>query len=174
MAFERCCICTTFTSAIHWHHTIPRALGGEDSIQIPLCGDCHTTLHSKADAHFAFIKNGKKRPMVKYWSKFEDEERAEPWFKVLLASMLDPPVQTEDKLVLLPSIKVDMNLKAAIDVLKLDLKGQGITNLSQVIEFCIKNTLKQKGIPHDKKDPSNRHYKQNENSKNSDRFSKVW
>lgn len=172
--FDTCCICTTQTTAIHWHHTIPRALGGEDSIQIPLCGDCHTTLHKKADAHLAYMKNQKRLPLDRYWSKLEDEQRAEPWFKILLASMLNPPVEQEDKLTLLPSIKVGSQLRVAIDVLKQDLKGEGITSLSKLLLYCIKYTLKQKGIPYDNKNPGHRHNKQNEKQKNSNRLFKMW
>jgi hypothetical protein len=143
--FTRCCICLQLTRAIHWHHTIPRSLGGEDGLQIPLDGDCHTALHSKADAVVSMIRNpGKKHKLGQYWSKSDDEQRAETWLRILVDSMLTPPVSGDNLPVLLPQRRVSKSIRFALDLLKRDLPG--VTNLGQVLEYCIIFTLKSKGL----------------------------
>lgn len=143
--FTRCCICHKLTRAIHWHHTVPRALGGTDSLQIPLDGDCHTALHSKADAVVSMIRNpGKKHKLGQFWSSADDEQRAETWLRILVDSMLTPPVSEDNLPVLLPQKRVSKSVRFALDLLKRDLPG--VTNLGQVLEYCIIFTLKSKGL----------------------------
>lgn len=141
--FTICCICFARTTAIHYHHTVPQALGGEDSLQIPICGDCHTTLHSKGDACVAFLKGNRTEPVGNFWHKQDDELRAEPYLQILVNAMLNPPVTTKDKMVKVQPPKVDMITRAALDLLKIDLPG--VTNLTQTIDYCIQYTLQSKG-----------------------------
>ena len=140
-----CTICTNYTNGLNWHHTIPQSLGGELSKQIPLCGTCHEILHKKADAFKACISKGTSVPEDPFWLKPQDEERAEYWFKVLLAALLNPPQNAEDKMTLLPSLKVDTLTRESLTVLKEDM---GFTNITQVLEYCIKTTLNNVGLDH--------------------------
>lgn len=140
-----CTICTHFTTGLNWHHTIPQSLGGEHSKQIPLCGTCHEILHKKADAFKACIIKGKPQPEEPFWLLPQDEERAEYWFRVLLAALLNPPQDLVDKMTLLPSLKVDTITRSSLNVLKDD---KGLTNMTQVLEYCIKTTLENLGLEH--------------------------
>lgn len=140
----RCCICHKLTRNIHWHHTTPRSLGGEESLQIPLDGDCHTTLHAKANAVISRLSGGRKKPVGDFWTDPETERRAEPWLKILIEAMLNPPVVPGQKEILLPMIKVDVDTRFALELLKRDTPG--MTNMSQVLRFCIEYTLRNKGI----------------------------
>lgn len=142
--FQRCLICQKLSSAIHMHHTIPQALGGESSLQIPLDGDCHTTLHAKASACVSFNKGNRKKRPGSFWANPEHELNAEPWVNILVRAMMNPPRGSDEKLTLLPSIKVDAERRVALDCLKQDL--QGISNMSQVLKFCIDFTLMSKGL----------------------------
>lgn len=145
--FTRCIICNQLTRAIHWHHTVPRALGGVDSLQIPIDGNCHTALHAKADATVALLAGNRKDAVGNFWSDGSDL-RAEPWLRILVDAMLNPPVSPEDKQVLLPSISVGRELRFALDLLKRDLPG--VTNLGQVLLYCVNFTLNRKGYNHEK------------------------
>lgn len=140
-----CTICTLYTTGLNWHHTIPRSLGGEHSKQIPLCGTCHEILHKKADAHKACISKGTSVPEDPFWLNPQDEERAEYWFRVLLSALLNPPQDVEDKMILLPSLKVDPLTRGSLNVLKDDA---GLNNITQVLEYCIKTTLENLGLDH--------------------------
>ena len=95
--FTRCCICFEWTRNIHWHHTTPRALGGEHSLQIPIDGDCHTTLHAKSEAVVSFLKGNRQEQPGRFWADKNSEQRAQPYLEILVNSMLNPPVSTEDK-----------------------------------------------------------------------------
>lgn len=165
--FTRCCISLEFTRAIQWHHTIPQALGGEDSLQIPLDADSHSTLHSKADAVVAFLKGNRKNPIGNYWDCEEKERRADPWLKILVEAMLDPPVETDEKLIRLGAPKVDVFTRAQLDLLKRDLPG--VTNLMQVQNYCIQFTLQSKGYKDGK---TNR--QSASSSGNNNRTSNLW
>ncbi|MEG0374176.1 MAG: hypothetical protein RR672_00965 [Raoultibacter sp.] len=152
----RCIICGKFTRAIHYHHTVPRSLGGEESLQIPIDGDCHTTLHAKAEAVVARLAGNRKEPVGSFWDDPETEQRAEIWLGILVQAMLNPPVQPGQKEVLLPMIKVDMQTRHALELLKRDTPG--ITNMSQVLRYCIETTLKVKGLKNGKSESTHSGY----------------
>lgn len=143
----RCCICGCLTKNIHWHHTIPRSCGGEDSLQIPLDGNCHTTLHAKADAIVSKLHGRRRDPIGAYWPEIASEQRAEVWLRILVDALMFPPVEIGQKEILLPMIKVDVETRLQLDMLKRDLPG--ITNMSQVLRFCIEHTLRNRGLKND-------------------------
>lgn len=147
----RCCICTKFTRSIHWHHTIPQACGGAESLQIPLCGDCHTQLHSKASAIVARIHGHRKTKLGAYWANPMHEGYAEPWLQILVNAILVPPAG-EGKMVLLPSQRVKLDLRYGLELLKRDLGNISVAN---AIMYCIKFTLNSKGIKYEQHDKSN-------------------
>jgi hypothetical protein len=141
--FEQCCICGNFFKNINWHHTIPRSCGGHESLQIPLDGSCHTTLHAKADAVVARIGAKKSGPLQKFWSDETAERRAEVWLKILVDALLRPPVSSNAKMTLLPMVHADPATRQGLELLKKDLAG--ITNMEQTLLFCINFTLSSKG-----------------------------
>ncbi|QYW03299.1 hypothetical protein pEaSNUABM14_00340 [Erwinia phage pEa_SNUABM_14] len=147
-ALTRCIICGQFSRAIHYHHTVPRSLGGEHSLQIPIDGNCHTTLHAKAEAVVARLAGNRKQPIGQFWDDPDAEQRAEMWLTILVDAMLNPPVQPGQKEVLLPMIKVDLETRHALELLKRDTPG--ITNMGQVLRYCIETTLKVKGLKNGK------------------------
>lgn len=165
--FTRCCICFEFSKAINWHHTIPQSHGGVDSLQIPLDGNCHTTLHSKADAIVSYLVGNRKDPIGNYWDNEESERRADPWLKILVEALLEPPITADQKLIRLGSPKVDLETRAQLDLLKQDLPG--VTNLMQVQLYCLHYTLQNKGYKDGK---INQHSSTSE--RNSNRASHLW
>lgn len=149
--FTRCLICGNFTKTIHWHHTIPQACGGVDSLQIPLDGDCHTQLHAKASAVVASIHGNRKTKIGSYWQNPMHEQYAEPWIQILVSAMLVPPAG-EDKLVLLPSLRVKQELRYGLELLKREFGNISVAN---ALLYCIQFTLKQKGIVYEQQHKSN-------------------
>lgn len=141
--FTKCCICHQWTRNIHWHHTTPQALGGKDSLQIPIDGDCHTTLHAKADAAASFLRGNRNEPPGRYWDSWESEQRAQPYLEILVSSLLNPPISDGEKRIKLANPEVDLPTRELLDRLKKDLPG--VTNMSQVIDYCIHYTLRTKG-----------------------------
>lgn len=166
----QCCICHTWTRTIHYHHTIPRSLGGEDSLQIPLDADCHNNLHAKADAIVASLRTGTKKPLPRFWADPRAEARAEQWLQILIHAMLNPPVAAGDKMTLLPMIKVDGATRQGLDLLKKDLPG--VSNLEQVLQFCINYTLQSRGYKNDKSKDSDS--KGRKNKTNHSRTPNLW
>ncbi|WOL24580.1 hypothetical protein fHeYen902_234 [Yersinia phage fHe-Yen9-02] len=144
----RCCICKKLTRSIHWHHTVPRSLGGEHSLQIPIDGDCHTTLHAKSEAVVGRLNGKRKKPVGEFWADVYSEQAAEPWLRILVDAMLNPPVDASQKTILLPSISVDVTTRHALELLKRDTPG--ITSMSQVLRYCVDTVLKQRGLKDDR------------------------
>jgi hypothetical protein len=146
---ELCCICMNWFANIHWHHTIPRSLGGSDSLQIPIDGACHTTLHAHADAIVARIGAKNPKPLRKFWADPETELRAKTWLEILVKALLSPPVSSNAKMTLLPMVHADPATRQGLELLKKDLPG--ITNMEQTILYCINHTLRSKGLKNDNK-----------------------
>lgn len=141
-----CTICHCQTTAIEWHHTVPQALGGKDSLQIPLCSDCHTTLHKKALAVFSVVAGQSKKVTKTFWLDPAAERNAEQFVVLIVNALLNPPDSTAKTYKMV--VEVNTDLHEGLKLLKLDLKGIGISNLSQAILYCIKQTLQKKGLYH--------------------------
>lgn len=150
--FTRCCICYEWSRNIHWHHTTPRALGGEDSLQIPIDGDCHTTLHAKSEAVVKYLNGNGEHP-GRFWDKWESEQRAQPYLEILVSAMLDPPVSEGNKRIKLGQPEVDLVTREKLNKLKQDLPG--VTNIMQTLMFCINYTLKNEGYTNEEQPNSN-------------------
>lgn len=146
--FEQCCICLKWFKNIHWHHTTPRSLGGEDSLQIPIDGSCHTTLHAKSEAVVARIGAKRSDPIKAFWSDPAVEQRADVWLKILVDALLRPPVSADVKMTLLPMVHADPATRNGLELLKKDLPG--ITNMEQTVLYCINYTLSSKGYKNGK------------------------
>ena len=118
---DPCEICLSNYSIMHSHHTIPRSRGGENSKQIILCPTCHNLLHSWAYHLVSKNPNGTKQ----FFVNFEQIERAQPYLKILVESLLKPvpegvqhPIQlriSDEDYNLFKMLCSDMN-KSQIDV----------------------------------------------------------
>ena len=136
-------------------------------MQIPLCGGCHNTLHSKSEAIVSYLVGNRKEPVGNYWDKEESERRADPWVKIVVEALLEPPIESSDKLIRLGSPKVDLETRAELDLLKQDLPG--VTNLMQVQLYCLHYTLQNKGYKDGK---INQH--SSTSQRNTNRASDLW
>lgn len=136
-----CVICTEFCNALNWHHTIPVALGGEESLQIPLCPTCHDTLHAYSEAIVAKIRTGRKIKRI-YWKSSIEEDNSKPYLEILVKSILYPPVAPENKETKVMA-KLEYDLHRGLQLLKMD---ENLGNLSTALKYCIAYTLKNKGI----------------------------
>ena len=79
------------------------------------------------------------------------EGYAEPWLQILVNAILVPPAG-EDKMVLLPSQRVKLDLRYGLELLKRDLGNISVAN---AIMYFIKFTLNSKGIKYEQHDKSN-------------------
>lgn len=140
----QCLICTKHTTAIHMHHTVPRSMGGEDSLQIPLCGDCHTILHAHANGIVSNVR-GKKKVHKNYWQTERQSSNASPFLEILVRAILNPPEHLE-KQWLLPMLRVPASLRQSIQLLKQDI---GTKSLETTLMFCIQYTLYNRGLIQD-------------------------
>ena len=157
-----CTICREQTDAVHWHHTIPQALGGVDSLQIPLCADCHNILHAKALAVFSMI-NGKSKKIEKsFWRDPAVERNAEQFVIMIVEAMLNPPDSSRKTYKVV--VEVDADLHNGLKLLKQDTPG--VTSISGAIRFCIKQILTNKGLYHEseQQNPNSNSRTQNKNS----------
>jgi hypothetical protein len=135
-----CTICTRHFSALHWHHTVPQALGGKDSLQIPLCGSCHTQLHAHAEGIVARQRTGRKVKRT-YWSNPEEETRARPYIEILVTSILNASSSLAGKVFVVQS-RIPAEVHRALHLYKMD---SGLGNLDQALLLCLCETLKKKG-----------------------------
>lgn len=137
-----CIICFSQLN-IQYHHTIPRSRGGEDSLQIPLCSNCHSSIHFNALSIVSKINNPKRKNNYKrFWASSEEEERVEPYLKILVKALVEPiPMELSRNHVLtvsVPSILFDQ-----FKLLQLDL---GLSSQEKVLEYCINQTLAIRGL----------------------------
>ena len=138
-----CIICTLYCNALNWHHTVPQALGGSQSLQIPLCPTCHDTLHAHAEAVVARMRGKKNKKVTRcFWRTAEAEYNAKPYLEILIHSIINPPVSAEDKETKVIA-KLDYDLHRGLQLLKID---ESLGNLEAAIKYCIAFTLNNKGI----------------------------
>jgi hypothetical protein len=136
-----CVICTVYCNALNWHHTVPVALGGESSLQIPLCPTCHDTLHAHAEAIVAKIRTGRKIKRI-FWKTSLEENNSKVYIEILVGSILSPPIAPEDKEIKVMA-KLDVNLHRGLQLIKID---NALGNLETALKYCIAYTLKNKGV----------------------------
>lgn len=137
-----CTICEKYCSLLHWHHTVPQSLGGKDSLQIPLCSNCHNILHANADALVAKIKSGKEIKRS-FWECTKSAENAQRYVGIIVDAVLHASETQENKEYKL-QVSVPSDLHAQLRILKEDLSG--VSNLSDTVLFCIHETLSRRGL----------------------------
>ncbi len=118
-----CTICTKHFELLHWHHTIPRSLGGENSLQIPLCAQCHNLLHAHGVAIVAARRSGKgvKR---KFWKNTTEEINAAPYLEILVKALLKGDDVHGKQYVM--SFKATPALHRALSLYKKDSSAQSL------------------------------------------------
>lgn len=139
-----CLICRAYFNLLHWHHTVPQALGGKDSLQIPLCSQCHNVLHAHAEAIVARQRNGRKITR-QYWNTPDEELNAEPYLAILVNAILSAPEQNGNKMWMISS-RIPDALHKALHLYKID---SGLPNLDQALLLCLVETLSNKGYIND-------------------------
>ncbi len=140
---DPCMICFHKEAVMHSHHTIPRSRGGDDSLQIILCPDCHNTLHSNGVYVVSKINNPRrKRDAKQFWRNAEDEERAQPYLQILVKALLEPIPEGFTRQHLL-SVSVETPVFEDMKLLQADL---GLPSMEETMLYCIAITLKSRGI----------------------------
>lgn len=150
---NQCFICGTTSSTIHMHHSIPRSRGGDNSKQVPLCGECHSTLHNSALGVVSRIRNPKSKSLKSYWSRPELEEQASGLLQVLVKALLQPPVGDRQHML---SFSVSTQLYEEFKLLQLEL---GLSSQEKALAYCINSVLHSRGLKNvlskDRKSESN-------------------
>lgn len=137
-----CTICENYFTLLHWHHTVPQAVGGRDSLQIPLCSNCHNVLHAHANAILASIRNGRSIKR-KYWQNSTEEENAKPYVQIIVESVLAYEENTPSGKEWMFSARIPDKLYKALRLFKEDTSG--LSSLEQALLACLAEALKNKG-----------------------------
>lgn len=82
-----CTICEKWFPLLHWHHTVPQACGGKDSLQIPLCASCHNILHAQGLDEVGKLKNPGRKSSRIFWANPTMENNAGPYLKILVEAI---------------------------------------------------------------------------------------
>lgn len=134
-----CTICEQYFTLLHWHHTVPQALGGKDSLQIPLCSQCHNLLHAHAEAIVAFRRTGRKI-VRSYWQTSTEESNAAPYLAILVGAITNAADVVGKTYVM--QFKATAALHNALQLFKMD-SGQG--SLEKAILLSLSEFLRAKG-----------------------------
>lgn len=136
-----CTICENHFQLLHWHHTVPRALGGSNSLQIPLCAQCHNQLHAHADGIVASQTSSRKVKRV-FWDSQKQLDNALPYIGILVKSITSAKEHgVEDKMWAM-QLKVPDNLHKSLIRLKQD---SPLNNMEEVVLMCLGKALKDLG-----------------------------
>lgn len=144
----QCTICLKHLPVPHMHHTVPRSRGGENSLQIPLCGDCHTVLHANAVYVVSKMRNPKRQAQT-FWPTEAVRERAEPWLKILVEALATP--DEEAAAVTEYPIGAKLSLEE-FRLFKLLAKDLGCSQ-EQAVLYCVKYMLQIRGFTNEKTKP---------------------
>ena len=149
MPTDWCTICEDRSCVLHSHHTVPRSRGGENSLQIPLCPTCHNAIHANALYLVSRIRNPKrKKNSERFWRTPTEEQRAEPFLKILVEALIKPIPEGLEREHLL-SVSVSTELFEQFKLLQLDLGGM---SQEKLLEYCIQQTIRIRGIGNVKKE----------------------
>jgi hypothetical protein len=134
-----CKICEQHFTLLHWHHTVPQALGGRDSVQIPLCSQCHNLLHANSEAVVAARRNGKPVTRI-FWRSAREEANAQPWLEILVDAIQNAHVVKGKHYVM--QFEAPAQLHRALQLFKMD---SGVTSLDRAVILAISELLRAKG-----------------------------
>jgi hypothetical protein len=134
-----CTICEKYQSLLHWHHTIPQSLGGKNSLQIPLCAQCHNLLHAHALAIYARTKTG-RAIQKKYWATPAMEHNAGQWLKILVEAILSDEAVVGKQYVM--QFKASPALHTALQLFKSD---SNVSSLEKAMILAISDHLRNRG-----------------------------
>lgn len=138
---EKCVICGCGCTVPHYHHTVPRSRGGDNSEIIKLCSNCHNALHANALSIAARIRNKNRRMLNRrFWLTSIEEENAKPYLEILVRALLTPIQGNRQHLV---SINVPTWLFEGLNLLQLDL---GISSQAKTLEHCLLTVLQDRGL----------------------------
>lgn len=138
-----CTICENHFTLLHWHHTVPQALGGKDSMQIPLCSQCHNLLHANSEAVVAARRGGKANTR-KFWRTVREEVNAQPWLEILVDAIENAATVTGKHYVM--QFEAPAHLHRALQLFKMD---SGVTSLDRAVILAISEILRAKGYLND-------------------------
>lgn len=138
-----CTICEKHFTLLHWHHTVPQALGGKDSMQIPLCSQCHNVLHANAEAVVAARRGGKANTRI-FWKTSREESNAQPWLEILVEAIENASNVVGKNYVM--QFRATAQLHRALQLFKMD---SGVTSLDQAVILAISEILRAKGYLND-------------------------
>jgi hypothetical protein len=137
-----CTICENHFQLLNWHHTVPQSLGGKDSLQIPLCAQCHDQLHAQADAIVASMKGSKAAPR-QFWRNPREENNAAPFLEILVNAIASAALSGVDNKNWKMMANIPDKLHKALKMLKDDTPG--LRNLEQALLLCLGKALKDMG-----------------------------
>lgn len=138
-----CTICEQHFTLLHWHHTVPQALGGKDSMQIPLCSQCHNLLHANSEAVVAARRGGKANTRT-FWKNTREESNAQPWLEILVEAIEN--AHTVEGKVYMMRFQATAQLHRALQLFKMD---SGVTSLDRAVILAISEILRAKGYLND-------------------------
>ena len=138
-----CTICEQHFTLLHWHHTVPQALGGKDSMQIPLCSQCHNLLHANSEAVVAARRGGKANTR-NFWKTSREESNAQPWLEILVDAIENAASVVGKNYVM--QFRATAQLHRALQLFKMD---SGVTSLDRAVILAISETLRAKGYLND-------------------------
>lgn len=134
-----CTICEKWFPLLHWHHTIPQSMGGKDSLQIPLCAQCHNILHAHALGIVARTKTGRAL-QKKYWMTPTMEHNAGQWLKILVEATLSDEAVVGKQYVM--QFKAPPALHTALQLFKSD---SNVSSLEKAMVLAISEFLRHRG-----------------------------
>jgi hypothetical protein len=138
-----CTICEQHFTLLHWHHTVPQALGGKDSMQIPLCSQCHNLLHANSEAVVAARRGGKANTRT-FWKNTREESNAQPWLEILVDAIENAASVVGKNYMM--RFEAPAHLHRALQLFKMD---SGVTSLDRAVILAISETLRAKGYLND-------------------------
>lgn len=150
-----CTICEKWFPLLHWHHTIPQSLGGKDSLQIPLCAQCHNLLHAHSLAIVAKRKTGRKSSK-NFWANLTMENNAGPYLQILVEAILSDAHVSGKEYVM--QFKASPALHTALQLYKSD---SNVSSLEKAMILAISETLRTRGYLEDEHSKRNQHQGKN-------------
>lgn len=162
-----CTICEKHFDLLHWHHTVPQALGGKNSLQIPLCAQCHNLLHANGEAIVASRRtgNGIKR---RFWKTSTEETNAAPYLEILVNAILKGR-NVQGKMYTM-HFQATPALHRALQLFKMD---SGVSSLDAAALLLISDQLRTKGYLEHEQGHSKPDQQAQQNSPNGS-LAKMW